>query len=62
MVDRLRASSAITALLGQSQSTYRQPPLDEVQIYDGAASGNLAGLLEQSAKYGARAFLLNQNP
>jgi hypothetical protein len=113
MVDRLRASSAITALLGQSQSTYRAreamdrgkivlacpgsggtrdrlianlllfdvlhaakgradtPPdrrrpfwlfLDEVQTYDGAASGNLAGLLEQSAKYGVRAFLLNQNP
>lgn len=36
--------------------------LDEVQTYDGAASGNLAGLLEQSAKYGVRAFLLNQNP
>jgi hypothetical protein len=36
--------------------------LDEVQTYDGASSGNLAALLEQTAKYGARAFLFNQNP
>jgi hypothetical protein len=113
MVDRLRASSQITALLGQSRSTYRvreamdkgkivlacpgaggtrdrlianlllfdllhaargraelaperRRPfwvfLDEVQSYDGAASGNLAALLEQSAKFGLRAVLLNQNP
>lgn len=113
MVDRLRASSQISALLGQSESTYRVrqamedglivlacpgsggtrdrllanlllfdllhaakaradlPPekrtpfwvfLDEVQSYDGAASGNLAALLEQSAKFGIRAVLLNQNP
>jgi hypothetical protein len=33
-----------------------------VQSYDGAASGNLAALLEQSAKFGLRAVLLNQNP
>ena len=113
MVDRLRASGSITALLGQSRSTYRvreamdegkivlacpgaggtrdrlianlllfdllhaargraelapeeRKPfwvfLDEVQSYDGAASGNLAALLEQSAKFGLRAVLLNQNP
>jgi hypothetical protein len=113
LIDRLRASTPTSALLGQSQSTYRirhamdngqivlacpgsggardrllanllvfdllhaakaradTPPerrraffcfLDEVQTYDGAASGNLAALLEQSAKYGIRAFLLNQNP
>jgi hypothetical protein len=113
MIDRLRASTAITALLGQSQSSYRirdamdrglivlacpgsggtrdrlvanllvfdllhaakgradlaperRRPffvfLDEVQTYDGASSGNLAALLEQTAKYGVRAFLLNQNP
>jgi hypothetical protein len=113
MVDRLRASSAISTLLGQSASTYRvreamdrglivlaspgsggtrdrlvanllvfdllhaargrsgiaperRRPfwvfLDEVQSYDGAASGNLAALLEQSAKFGLRAVLLNQNP
>ena len=36
--------------------------LDEVQTYDGASRGNLAALLEQTAKYGIRAFLLNQNP
>src|SRR5215203_3400952 len=98
MIDRLRASSAITALLGQSRSTYRVreamdqrllanllvfdlfhaarsravlapgdrklfwPFFDEVQSYDGAASGNLAALLEQSAKFGLRASFLNQNP
>lgn len=113
MVDRLRASAAVTTLLGASRSSYRireamdrgqivlacpgsggtrdrllanlivfdllhaaktranVPPserrpfwvfLDEVQTYDGAVSGNLAALLEQSAKYGIRAVLLNQNP
>jgi hypothetical protein len=113
LIDRLRASTPTSALLGQSQSTYRVRDamdqglivlacpgsggvrdrllanllvfdllhaakaradtaperrraffcfLDEVQTYDGAASGNLAALLEQSAKYGIRAFLLNQNP
>ncbi len=113
MIDRLRASGAITALLGQSRSTYRVreamdeglivlacpgaggtrdrllanllvfdlfhaarsraelapgdrrlfwPFFDEVQSYDGAASGNLAALLEQSAKFALRASFLNQNP
>jgi hypothetical protein len=113
MIDRLRASSAITALLGQVHTTYRVreamdkglivlacpgaggtrdrlvanllvfdlfhaarsradqapgdrrlfwPFFDEVQSYDGAASGNLAALLEQSAKFGLRAHFLNQNP
>lgn len=113
MVDRLRRSPQIRALLGQSRSTYRvreamdagkivlacpgtggtrdrlvanlllfdllhaargraelaperRKPfwvfLDEVQSYDGASSGNLAALLEQSAKFGLRAVLLNQNP
>jgi hypothetical protein len=36
--------------------------LDEVQSYDGGGSGSLAALLEQSAKFGLRAVLLNQNP
>ena len=36
--------------------------LDEIQVFDGASSGNLASLLEQTAKYGIRGFLLNQNP
>jgi len=113
LVDRLRSSTPITALLGQSQSTYRareamdeglivlahpgssdiherlvanlllfdllhagkgrseigggeRKPfwvfLDEVQTYDSVASGNLAALLEQSAKFGLRAVVLNQNP
>jgi len=109
LVDRLSGSIPITALLGQSQSTYRareamdeglivlahpgssdiherlianlllfdllhaakgrgpqRKPfwafLDEVQTYDNVASGNLAALLEQSAKFGLRAVVLNQNP
>jgi hypothetical protein len=113
LVDRLRASTPMSALLGQSEGTYRvreamdegwivlahpgtggtrerllanlllfdllhaakgrsktgaagRRPfwvfLDEVQTYDGAASGNLAALLEQSAKFGLRAVVLNQNP
>ena len=113
LIDRLRASTPIAALLGSSTSTYdirqamdegrivlacpgsggtrdrlvanflvydllhaakaradtpataRRPffvYLDEVQTYDGASSGNLAALLEQTAKYGLRAFLFNQNP
>jgi hypothetical protein len=113
MIDRLRASSPITALLGQARTTYRVreamdkglivlacpgsggtrdrlvanllvfdlfhsarsradlapgdrrlfwPFFDEVQSYDGAASGNLAALLEQSAKFALRAAFLNQNP
>ena len=111
LVDRLAGSTPITALLGQSQSTYRareamdegwivlahpgssdvherllanlllfdllhaakgragrrrRKPfwvfLDEVQTYDSVASGNLAALLEQSAKFGLRAVVLNQNP
>jgi hypothetical protein len=113
LVDRLRGSTPMTVLLGQSRSTYRvreamdrgwivlahpgsggtrerllanlllfdllhaakgrsnvgsdaRKPfwvfLDEVQTYDGVASGNLAALLEQSAKFGLRAVVLNQNP
>ena len=114
LVDRLRASTPITALLGQSQSTYRvreamdeglivlacpgsggtrerllanllalrpaargahegrrsRPTrrrpfwvfLDEVQTYDGAASGNLAALLEQTRQVRPAGGLLNQNP
>jgi hypothetical protein len=36
--------------------------LDEIQVFDGASNGTLASLLEQTAKYGIRGFLLNQNP
>lgn len=113
LIDRLRSSSSVAALLGASQSTYdirkcmdqgkvvlacpagngdkdrlvanflvydvlqaalsrkdtppdRRRPFwvffDEVQTYDGASRGNLGALLEQAAKYGVRAFLINQNP
>jgi hypothetical protein len=113
LIDRLRSSTQLAALLGAQSSTYdirramdqrkivlacpgaggakdklvacllvfdmlhaakgranvapeHRPPfnifLDEVQTYDGAAGGNLAALLEQTAKYGVRATLLNQNP
>ena len=111
-IDRLRSSTAVSALLGSSRSTYDirkamdegkivlacpagvgdkdrlvanflvydllhaalsrkdTPPqlrrpfylfLDEVQTYS-SSGGNLAALLEQSGKFGIRAFLLNQNP
>jgi len=113
LIDRLRSSTQLAALLGSQTSSYdirramderkivlacpgaggakdklvacllvfdmlhaakgranvtpeQRPPfhlfLDEVQTYDGAAGGNLAALLEQTAKYGVRATLLNQNP
>lgn len=110
LIDRLRASRQVAALLGRPVSTYdaaralredlivlacpgpgstrdrllanllvydvlhaararaslapeaRRPFwvfLDELQTYDGP---NLPALLEQSAKYGGRGFLFNQNP
>jgi hypothetical protein len=113
LIDRLRSSTQLAALLGAQSSSYdirramdeskivlacpgaggakdklvacllvfdmlhaakgranvtpeQRPPfhlfLDEVQTYDGSAGGNLAALLEQTAKYGVRATLLNQNP
>lgn len=69
--DRLVANLFVYDLLHASKSRADLEParrrpfyvtLDEVQTYDGAGSGNLAALLEQSAKYGLRATLLNQNP
>jgi hypothetical protein len=36
--------------------------IDEAQTVDGASNGNLAALLEQSAKFGVRLFLFNQDP
>jgi hypothetical protein len=36
--------------------------VDEAQTADGASNGNLAALLEQSAKFGVRLFLFNQDP
>ena len=69
--DRLVANFLVYDLLHAARSRATVPPeerrpfyvfLDEVQTYDGASSGNLAALLEQSAKYGVRALLFNQSP
>jgi len=69
--DRLVANLLVFDLLHAAKGRAELAPerrrpffvfLDEVQTYDGASSGNLAALLEQTAKYGVRAFLLNQNP
>jgi hypothetical protein len=69
--DKLVANLLVYDLLHGAKGRAHMPPedrkpfyvfLDEVQTYDGAAGGNLAALLEQTAKYGIRGFLLNQNP
>lgn len=69
--DKLVANLLVYDLLHAAKGRASMPPeqrrpfyvfLDEVQSYDGAAGGNLAALLEQTAKYGIRATLLNQNP
>lgn len=69
--DRLIANFVVYDALHGAKSRADIPPerrrefyvwLDEVQIYDGASSGTLAALLEQVAKFGVRALLLNQNP
>ncbi len=69
--DRLLANFVVYDLLHAAKTRADTPPdrrrefyvvLDEVQIYDGASSGTLATLLEQVAKFGVRALLLNQNP
>lgn len=69
--DRLLANFFVYDILHAAKSRRDLQPeerrpfyafLDEVQTYDGASSGNLAALLEQTAKYGARVFLFNQNP
>jgi hypothetical protein len=69
--DKLVANLLVYDLLHAAKSRARVAPehrrafyvfLDEIQTYDGASSGNLAALLEQSAKYGIRAVLCNQNP
>lgn len=69
--DRLIANFFVFDALHGAKSRADIPPerrrefyawLDEVQIYDGASSGTLAALLEQVAKFGVRALLLNQNP
>jgi len=69
--DRLIANFVVFDALHAARSRADVPPerrrefyvwLDEVQVYDGASSGTLAALLEQVAKFGVRALLLNQNP
>ncbi len=69
--DRLIANFVVYDVLHAAKTRADLPPdrrrefyvwLDEVQIYDGASSGTLAALLEQVAKFGVRALLLNQNP
>jgi len=69
--DKLIANLLVFDLLHAAKGRAAIPPekrrpffvtLDEVQTYDGAAAGNLASLLEQTAKYEIKATLLNQNP
>lgn len=69
--DRLVAAFLVYDLLHAAKTRANVPPeqrrsfwiwLDEVQTYDGGSAGTLAALLEQTAKYGIRASLLNQNP
>jgi hypothetical protein len=69
--DRLIANFVIFDALHAAHSRRELPAarrrsfylfFDEVQAYDGASSGTLAALLEQSAKFGVRAVLMNQNP
>jgi hypothetical protein len=66
--DRLVANLLVYDVLHAARQRARIPAerrrpffvfLDELQTYDGP---NLPALLEQSAKYGGRAFLFNQNP
>ncbi len=66
--DRLVANLLVYEVLHAARTRISMNPserrlfflfLDELQTYDGP---NLPALLEQSAKYGVRAFLLNQSP
>jgi hypothetical protein len=66
--DRLVANFIVYDVLHAAKARASLPParrrpfwvfLDELQTYDGP---NLPMLLEQSAKYGGRAFLFNQTP
>ena len=68
--DRLLANLFVFDLLHAAKSRAELAPerrrpfyavFDEVQTYDGP-SGDLAALLEQSAKFGLRGLLFNQNP
>jgi hypothetical protein len=70
-LDRLIANLIVFDLLHSARGRAELAPgrrkpfwvfLDEVQSFDAGRTGSLAGLLEQSAKFGLRAVLLNQNP
>lgn len=56
--DVLHAAKACAAVAAERRRAF-WVFLDELQTYDGP---NLPALLGQSAKYGGRAFLFNQNP
>ncbi len=69
--DRVVAGLLVYDLLHQAKTRADLEPdqrrpfyvfLDEVQTYDPPGSDTLAALLEQSAKFGLRVTLLNQNP
>jgi hypothetical protein len=69
--DRLVANLLVFDLLYGAKSRAFLPPaqrrlfyvfLDEIQVFDGASNGTLASLLEQTAKFGIRGWLMNQNP
>jgi hypothetical protein len=69
--DRLVANLLVFDLLYGAKSRAFLPPdqrrpfycfLDEIQVFDGASNGTLAGILEETAKYAIRGYLLNQNP
>ena len=69
--DNLVANLLLYDLLHSAKSRAHTPPeqrrpfylfADEIQTYDGASNGTLAAMLEQTAKYGIRAVLCNQNP
>ncbi len=69
--DRLVANLLVFDLLYGAKSRVFLAPeqrvpfycfLDEIQVFDGASNGTLASLLEQTAKFGLRGILLNQNP
>ena len=69
--DRLMANLIVFDLLHAAKGRAHIPPehrrafyvtLDEIQTYDGASSGNLAALLEQTAKFEIKATLLRAYP
>lgn len=71
MRDRLLANFLVYDVLHAAKTRVDVDPglrwlfylyLDEVQTYDGATSGNLAALFEETGKFGVRISAYNQNP